>query len=66
MRITVNGDPTEHEGSLVDLLGIHHSDRAARGIAVAINGEVVARSAWDTCALAPGDCVEIVTAVQGG
>ena len=37
-----------------------------RGIAVAVNGEVVPRSAWDATGLQPGDRVEVLTAAQGG
>jgi len=37
-----------------------------RGVAVALNGRVVARAAWPTTTLAPGDSVEIVLARQGG
>jgi len=37
-----------------------------RGIAVALNGEVVPRSAWDSTDLRPGDRVEVLTAAQGG
>jgi sulfur carrier protein len=37
-----------------------------RGIAVAIDGEVVRRGAWDRTAVPDGAAVEIVTAVQGG
>jgi sulfur carrier protein len=37
-----------------------------RGIAVAVNGEVVPRSAWNTTGLHPGDRVEVLTAAQGG
>ena len=48
---------------LVTALGF---DPAASGIAVARNGEVVPRSAWETTALASGDRVEVVGAVQGG
>jgi sulfur carrier protein len=36
------------------------------GIAVARNREVVPRSEWATTALAPSDCLEIVTAAAGG
>ncbi|MCR4489888.1 sulfur carrier protein ThiS, partial [Micrococcus luteus] len=36
------------------------------GVAVAVGGEVVPRSAWATRALAAGDEVDVVTAVQGG
>jgi sulfur carrier protein len=41
-------------------------DPAARGLAVARNGEVVPRSAWEMVTLASGDRIEIVGAVQGG
>jgi sulfur carrier protein len=37
-----------------------------KGIAVAVNGEVVPRSEWDGHRLHAGDEVEIVGAVQGG
>lgn len=36
------------------------------GVAVARNSEVVPRSQWYATALAEGDSVELVTAVQGG
>lgn len=37
-----------------------------RGVAVARNGEVVPRSAWDDTVLQEGDLVEVLTAAQGG
>jgi sulfur carrier protein len=37
-----------------------------RGVAVALDGEVVPRSAWGTTALRSGAVVEVLTAVQGG
>ncbi|MGB2710485.1 MAG: sulfur carrier protein ThiS, partial [Conexibacter sp.] len=37
-----------------------------RGVAVAVDREVVRRSAWETTELAPGAQVEVVTAIQGG
>ncbi len=37
-----------------------------RGVAVAVNGEVVPRSAWTATSIGPGDAVEIVTAAAGG
>ena len=39
---------------------------ATRGVAVAINGEIVRRSQWDITLVQPSDVVEIVTAVAGG
>ncbi|MCC5888386.1 MAG: sulfur carrier protein ThiS [Gammaproteobacteria bacterium] len=38
----------------------------ARGVAVAVNGEVVPRRDWPKTPLSPGDEVDIVGAVQGG
>ena len=37
-----------------------------RGIAVAVDGEVVPRTAWDSFALAADARVEVLTAMQGG
>lgn len=37
-----------------------------RGIAVALNDEVVPKGDWATTSLAPGDRVEVITARQGG
>ena len=48
------------------LLGALGLDPAGRGLAVARNGEIVPRAAWETTTLAPDDRIEIVGAVQGG
>ena len=37
-----------------------------RGIAVAVDGEVVSRSSWETFAIPEGARVEVLTAIQGG
>jgi len=39
---------------------------SGRGIAVAVNGEVVPRSRWPEVALRAGDRVEVLRAVGGG
>jgi sulfur carrier protein len=39
---------------------------SVRGVAVAVNGEVVPRGAWGGTALTAGDRVEVLTAAQGG
>jgi sulfur carrier protein len=41
-------------------------DEGARGVAVAVDGEVVPRGRWDDVALAGGERIEVVRAVQGG
>jgi sulfur carrier protein len=38
----------------------------SRGVAVAVNGEVVPRTGWPGAALRDGDSVEVLTAAQGG
>jgi sulfur carrier protein len=49
--------------SLVDALG---GSPDGRGVAVALGGQVVPRSEWETTVLEPGARVEVLTAVQGG
>ena len=38
----------------------------ARGVAVAVDGQVVPRSAWETFTLSADARVEVLTAMQGG
>ena len=38
----------------------------ASGVAVAVDGDVVPRSTWETFALSDGARVEVLTAMQGG
>jgi sulfur carrier protein len=47
----------------VSLLGVPLD---ARGVAVAVDREVVRRADWPATALGPGARVEILTAIQGG
>jgi sulfur carrier protein len=42
------------------------ADGETRGVAVAVDGEVVRRAEWVTTPLAEQQAVEIVRAVQGG
>jgi sulfur carrier protein len=66
--ITVNGGPVAlPDGATVAevvaaLLG---GDRG-RGVAVAVNGDVVPRASWPSTAISSGDRVEVLTATQGG
>lgn len=71
MTITRNGETTDTDARTVadlvaDLMAEEHRGDGPPGVAVALNGDVVPRSAWSSTRLAPGDAVEIVTAVQGG
>jgi sulfur carrier protein len=65
--ITLNGQRRE----LGDALTIEAAVRAlvtddARGVAVALDGEVIPRGEWATTAVRDGQQVEVLHAVQGG
>ncbi len=65
--IRVNGELRQFAaGTLRALLEAEAVDPGARGLAVAVNGAVVPRHAWDATRLAPGDEVEIVKLFAGG
>jgi sulfur carrier protein len=66
VRLNVNGEARTVAApvSLADLVRTL-TDRTT-GIAVAVNGDVVPRTQWTEQALADGDAIEILTAVQGG
>jgi sulfur carrier protein len=66
MRVSVNGDAGElADGTTVDDVVVQLG-KGRRGIAVALNDEVVPRSRWSDTRLADNDRVEILTAAQGG
>ncbi len=66
MRVIINGNPHEAAGSLSLAQAVGVLTTAQSGVAAAVNGAVVRRAAWATTALADGDEVEVLTAVQGG
>ncbi|HEV2812092.1 MAG TPA: sulfur carrier protein ThiS [Solirubrobacteraceae bacterium] len=63
--IVLNGRPAEGEGSTVAGL-LERLDLPDRGVAVAVDAEVVPRGEWGTFVVPEGAHVEVVTAVQGG
>jgi sulfur carrier protein len=68
MRVELNGTAVElSDGATiaeaVDAAGAN-GDR--RGIAVALEGEVVPRGDWERTILRDGQSVEVVRAIQGG
>ena len=65
MKVIVNGAATDVDVISVEGL-VEQLTTARRGVAVAVNGEVVPRSAWPVAALRDGDRVEVLTAAQGG
>jgi len=67
MRIELNGEAVELAAGASVAHAVHAlSAESARGVAVAVDGEVVPRSAWDATALREGQQVEVLHAVQGG
>lgn len=68
MRILLNGRPSElpPPGTPATALAELGIEPSARGIAVAVDGEVVPRSQWDSMSFAAGARVEVLTAMQGG
>jgi sulfur carrier protein len=66
VQLTVNGTSREVTGALSVGALVAELTGAQRGVAVAVNGEVVPRSTWATAGLRDGDRVEVLTAAQGG
>lgn len=68
MRIVLNGSERNIPGGAtvdqaIDAAG---ASAARTGLAVAVDGEVVPRGEWKRTALAEGQRVEVLHAVQGG
>ena len=66
MRLTVNGRDFDADRELSVQTLVESLTEARRGVAVAVNGEVVPRSTWSAVPLTDGDAVEVLTAAQGG
>jgi sulfur carrier protein len=69
MKIELNGRPVElAPGATVADAVIEAGAEAgdSRGIAVAVDGEVIRRAAWRMTELEGDQSVEVVRAVQGG
>ena len=68
MRVALNGDAVElPEGaSLADAVAAAGADPKRRGVAAALDGEVVPKAQWAARTLREGQDVEVVRAVQGG
>jgi sulfur carrier protein len=67
MNVLVNGESRRlPDGATVESLLAALDIAARRGVAVAVEAEVVPRSGWPARSLAEGDRIEIVTAIQGG
>ena len=68
MNVVLNGEPRElaDGATLNDAIDATGAPDDRRGVAVALDGEVVPRRQWDTTVLPIGARVEVLQAVQGG
>lgn len=68
MNVVLNGSPTElRDGATVEsALAELDLPGAGRGVAVAVDAEVVPRGQWGKTELHEGARVEILRAIQGG
>ncbi|EST34555.1 hypothetical protein N566_18455 [Streptomycetaceae bacterium MP113-05] len=66
VTVTINGEQRElPRGRTLDRV-VAELTTAPSGVAAAVNEAVVPRGSWSGTALADGDRVEVLTAVQGG
>ena len=65
-RGAASAGPQNQGGAASAGPGDAHGRRGAAGLAVALNGEVVARSAWPHTVLSENDRVEVLAARGGG
>jgi sulfur carrier protein len=68
MKILLNGESCElRDGATVnDAVEASGAPAEGRGVAVAVDGEVVPRGEWQATKLSDGQRVEVLQAVQGG
>jgi sulfur carrier protein len=64
--IVVNGEPSEVPAGTTVAALVASLDAPDRGVAVAIDGEVVPRGRWAATTLDADARVEVVAAAQGG
>jgi sulfur carrier protein len=64
--VQVNDEPTELASGTTLAALLEQLKVKPRGIAAAINSEVIPQSQWHAAALESGDSVLIITATQGG
>jgi sulfur carrier protein len=68
MIVELNGRPAElgDAPTVADAVRATGVNGASRGVAVAVDGEVIRRTDWERTKLTERQAVEIVRAVQGG
>lgn len=68
ITVELNGERARlpERSTVADAVALTGADPGRRGIAVAVDGEVVPRGRWRETALSEGQQVEVVEAIQGG
>jgi sulfur carrier protein len=66
MTVLVNGEPREVEDIVTVAEIVRTFTDEERGVAVALDGEVVPRGEWATTLVTAGRSLEVLRAVQGG
>jgi sulfur carrier protein len=66
VRVTVNGESRELPAGATVANVVEGLSAAGRGVAVAVEGEVVPRGSWSQTELIEGSHLEVLSAVQGG
>ena len=68
MIVHVNGEPVRVDdgATVASILAILDVGPARRGIAVAVDAQVVPRASWEEHPVPEGARVELLTAIQGG
>jgi sulfur carrier protein len=66
MNLVVNGEGARVADGCTVLALVETRLESTRGVAVAVNAEVVPKSSWPSHVLVNGDRVEVLTAARGG
>jgi sulfur carrier protein len=68
VNVLLNGELRELPGSATVVQAVEAAgvEQEGRGLAVAVDGDVVPRAQWEETRLADGQRVEVLRAVQGG
>jgi sulfur carrier protein len=65
--VTLNGERRElRDPATVEVAVLATGAPDGRGVAVAVDGEVIPRGAWATTEVRDGQQIEVLRAVQGG
>jgi sulfur carrier protein len=66
VKVLLNGEPTELDPGATVESALERLELPHRGVAVAVDAEVVPRTEWQTHELGEGARVEVLRAIQGG